>query len=190
MMWGVKMLELSAIWKPEAQQQLFRGLLNAMARPGSLEKSVSPQAGEPIGLPVLAVLVDAAVTLADPHQLLRKSDWPFLHATEKPADTADYILCDGNRAAGFSPKLGTLNCPEQSATLIIAVGGFNAGATCLQLKGPGIAKAAKLRIDGLDPSWIQARQDWVCEFPLGVDLILVSETELAAIPRTTKVEVL
>ncbi|MDF1579808.1 MAG: phosphonate C-P lyase system protein PhnH [Desulfuromonadales bacterium] len=184
------MLELSAIWKPETQQQLFRALLNAMARPGSRESNVIPADGEAIGLPVLAVLVDAAVTLADPHQLLRKSDWSLLQAAEKSADTADYIFCDGNRAPEFSPKLGTLTGPEQSATLIVSVSGLNSVTTRLKLKGPGIAESTTLVIDGLDPAWIHAREDWVCEFPLGVDLILVSETQLAAIPRTTNVEVL
>jgi len=184
------MLELSEIWKPEKQQQLFRSLLNAMARPGSLGSIVTPTNNEIIGLPVLAVLVDAAVSVADPHQLLQKNDWLLLQTTEKPADTADYILCNGNFVPDFAPKCGTLTCPEQSATLIIAVNGFHAGTTHLQLKGPGIAESTNLLIDGLDPSWIQVRQDWVCEFPLGVDLFLVSETQLAAIPRTTKVEVL
>ncbi|MGC9518121.1 MAG: phosphonate C-P lyase system protein PhnH [Desulfuromonadaceae bacterium] len=184
------MLELSSIWKPETQQQLFRALLNAMARPGSLESSVLPAEDEAIGLPVLGVLVDAAVSLADPHQLLQKNDWLFLQATEKHADSADYILCNGNLVPEFSPKCGTLTCPEQSATLIISVSSLNSGTTRLQLKGPGIAESATMLIDGLDPAWMQTRQDWVCEFPLGVDLILVSETQLAAIPRTTKVEVL
>jgi len=184
------MIELSSIWKPETQQQLFRALLNAMSRPGSLESSPPPAEGEAIGLPMLAVLVDAAVSLADPHQLLQKNDWLLLQTIEKHADTADYILCNGNLVPEFSPKCGTLTCPEQSATLIISVNGLNSGTTRLQLKGPGIAESTNLLVDGLVPSWLQARQDWVCEFPLGVDLILVSGTQFAAIPRTTKVEVL
>jgi alpha-D-ribose 1-methylphosphonate 5-triphosphate synthase subunit PhnH len=184
------MLELSAIWTPAVQQQLFRALLNAMARPGSLEKNVRFAEGGPSGLPVLAMLVDGEVSLADPHQLLQKSDWPLLQSAEKPADTADYVLCAGDRTPEFVPKLGTLTSPEQSATLVISVGNLNAGPTRLKLKGPGIAETTSLDIDGLDRSWIRARQDWVDEFPLGVDLILVSETQLAAIPRTTKVEVL
>ncbi|AJF07116.1 phosphonate C-P lyase system protein PhnH [Geoalkalibacter subterraneus] len=184
------MLELSLIWKPEIQQQLFRALLNAMARPGSLEESVCTPEGGASGLPVLAMLVDGEVSLADPHQLLQKRDWSLLQASEKSADTADYVLCNGKRTAEFTPKLGTLTSPEQSATLVIAVSDLNSGTTRLKLMGPGIAETTYLHIDGLDTSWIQARQDWVCEFPLGVDLILVSETQLAAIPRTTKVEVL
>lgn len=184
------MLELSAIWKPEVQQQLFRALLNAMARPGSLEENVSVAEGGTSGLPVLAMLVDGEVSLADPHQLLQKNDWLLLQTAEKSADTADYILCNGNLVPDFSPKCGTLTCPEHSATLIVSVSGLNSGTTRLQLTGPGIAESTNLLVDGFDPSWLQARQDWVCEFPLGIDLILVSATQFTAIPRTTKVEVL
>jgi alpha-D-ribose 1-methylphosphonate 5-triphosphate synthase subunit PhnH len=189
-MWEAKMLELSAIWTPATQQLLFRGLLNAMSRPGSQSDIFSLLEEGPVELAVLAVLVDAEVSLADPHQLLRENDWPLLQAAKRSPDKADYILCNGNVAPDFSPKLGTLTSPEQSATLIISVAELNEGSTHLKLSGPGISGATTLSVDGLSLAWLQAREDWICDFPLGVDLILVAARQLVAIPRTTKVEVL
>jgi alpha-D-ribose 1-methylphosphonate 5-triphosphate synthase subunit PhnH len=44
-------------------------------------------------------------------------------------------------------------------------------------------------IAGLDVEWLTWRAGWVSAFPLGVDLLLVDDTAVIALPRTTKVEV-
>jgi alpha-D-ribose 1-methylphosphonate 5-triphosphate synthase subunit PhnH len=184
------MLSLDPIWMPDTQQGHFRLLLDAMARPGTCHTLTTvPKEGHSV-LAVLTTLLDAEVSLADPHALLRSDDWPMLQTKSATVEQADYVLCDGSRAPNFTPKLGTLPSPEQSATLILVVGELGQGDTHLKLTGPGIANTESLMINGLDTQWLTLREDWVCSFPLGVDLVLVDGGQLAALPRTTKVEVL
>ena len=183
------MLKADPIWLPEAQQRHFRLLLDAMARPGTRHViDIRPEA-RPVVLSVLASLLDAEVGLADPHGLLCSEDWPKLQAINAAVEQADYILCDGARVPDFTPKLGTLPEPEKSATLILVVKHLSQGNHRLRLSGPGIQQTTTLPIDGLAAEWLQRREEWVSGFPLGVDLILVDDYQLAALPRTTKVEV-
>lgn len=184
------MLNIDPIWMPDTQQSHFRLLLNAMARPGLCQSLNTLPADGPTVLAVLATLLDAEVTLADPHELLQCSDWPMLQAALASAEQADYVLCNGSVAPDFSPKLGTLPNPEQSATLVLVVDELGRGNTHLRLTGPGIAKSMNLLIAGLHSRWLQLREDWVAAFPLGVDLIFVDSKQVAALPRTTQVEIL
>jgi len=185
----MKMLKLDPIWQPDIQQANFRLLLDAMAYPGRcFTLHTVPKEGH-ITLSVLATLLDAEVTFSDPYSLLRTDDWPMLQAKSTSADKADYVLCDASQLPKFSPKLGTLPDPERSATLILMVNNLGQGEQTLKLSGPGIKDTESLSIDGLNAEWLAKRNDWVCSFPLGVDMILVDEQHVAALPRTTKVEV-
>jgi len=184
------MLTVDPFWMPDAQQHHFRLLLDAMARPGKYHMLTTiPKEGPPV-LAVLATLLDAEVSLADPHALLRSTDWPMLQTAPAAIEQADYGVCDGSRAPNFTPKLGTLSSPEQSTTLILVVDELARGNISLNLTGPGIADTETLLIQGLNKQWLVMREDWVCAFPLGVDFILFDGKQLAAIPRTTKVEML
>jgi len=190
------MLHLDPIWMADNQQANFRLLLDAMARPGQCYSLIiTPEKGL-AALALLATLLDSEVSLADPHALLHKDDWPMLQAKSVHAEQADYVICDGNHAPIFKPKLGTLPSPDQSATLILVVdsivdgnGDTSANSDIhLTLTGPGIASRNQLLIKGLNKQWLEKREDWVCTFPLGVDFILVDDRQMVAIPRTTKVE--
>ena len=60
----------------------------------------------------------------------------------------------------------------------------------LALSGPGIQAECLLRVDR-DASWIEERQQKNSEYPLGIDVFLFDPAgRVAAIPRTTRVEVL
>jgi len=184
------MLNLDPIWLPGVQQIHFRQLLDAMARPGKCHPLASVPGDGPVVLSLLATLLDAEVTLADPYNLLRPGDWSMLQVKSGSAEKADYVLCDARQLPDFLPKLGTLPCPDQSATLILIVSQLGQGVMSLKLSGPGIADTVKLQIKGLDQQWLNSREDWVSAFPLGVDLILIDDKQVAALPRTTRVEVL
>lgn len=183
------MLMLDPVWQAESQQNHFRLLLEAMSRPGRCQKLQTIPAEGPVVLAVLAGLLDSGVSLADPHGLLREQDWPMLLATAVPPAQADFILCDASSAPDFTPRLGTLPNPDQSATLILVVAELGQGDTCLKLTGPGIPEIETLVVDGMAPEWIALREDWVSAFPLGVDMILLDERWVTALPRTTHVEV-
>lgn len=193
------MLNIDNVWLAETQQVNFRMLLDAMSRPGECytmnrtskknNLHMSPEKSLPAFLAVLATLLDAEVTLADINQLLHSDEWPMLQAKPASAETADYIFCDGNRSPDFLPKLGTLLSPEQSATLVILVDEIGQGDTQLKLSGPGIAEITQLKINGLNNQWLTKRDEWVCSFPLGVDIIFVDSNQVVAIPRTTRLEI-
>jgi len=184
------MLKLDPIWQPDAQQENFRLLLDAMARPGHrYTLDTLPENGT-VALTVLATLLDAEVSLDDPHALLRHEDWPMLQAQSTSTEQADYILCDATQTADFTPKLGTLPSPELSATILLVVDNIGKGNLQLKLTGPGIKDDRSLSITGLDSTWLSKREEWNCAFPLGVDLILIDDKQVAALPRTTKVEVI
>ncbi len=188
------MLKLDHIWMADTQQAHFRLLLEAMARPGLCQPLTAlPETG-PAALAILATLLDAEVSLADPNKLLRDDDWPMLQVKTAHVEQADYVICDGSRAPEFTPKLGTLPNPDQSATVVLIVDGIGhieeEGSTHLKLTGPGIANNNELLINGINQQWLDRREDWVCGFPLGVDFILVDDRQLVALPRTTKVEII
>ena len=184
------MLQLEPIWQADQQQAQFRRLLDAMAHPGRCYASLGQGNEDEVVLAILATLLDVEVTLADPHQLLREEDWPMLQAPSVSPALADYILCDASQAPTFTPKLGSLPNPEQSATLILVVNQLGSGDTRLKLTGPGIEHASMLAIDGLATDWLTRRAEWNGAFPLGVDWILADAIQLTAIPRTTRLEML
>jgi alpha-D-ribose 1-methylphosphonate 5-triphosphate synthase subunit PhnH len=183
------MLEVAAIWQPDTQQQNYRVLLEAMARPGSVQTLQGLDESPGALVAVLATLLDASVSLCDSDGLLSDNDRSLLQTGQAEPEQADYLLCSGQREPRFEPKLGTLPSPEQSATLLIRVAALDAGDLRLVLNGPGIKGGRKCSIGGLNPRWLARREDWVCGFPLGVDMILVDEKRVLALPRTTRVEV-
>jgi len=176
------------IWQPLMQQQLFRGLLDAFSYPGRI--TTGADHGMPAWLAVLTALVDGETTLADPQQLLDEAWWPKLEARRASPEQAAFILLDGHNAPELQPNPGTLEAPEAGATLLIRVGSLHGDATGdvnLLLSGPGIRQQVALGVSGLHPAWIVARNAWVANFPLGVEMVLCDETRFVALPRTTRI---
>jgi alpha-D-ribose 1-methylphosphonate 5-triphosphate synthase subunit PhnH len=173
-------------WDPARQQHVFRCLMEAFAYPGRV-LALASGPGEAARL-ALATLVDAGVSLADPHDLLGPLDWLRLEATPVPPEQADFILCSGRIPPGFQPRLGSLENPEQSATVLVRVERLGSGQA-LELAGPGIQDTQELRVAGLAPEWWSRRDAWVAAFPMGIDLLLVDGERAAALPRTTRVVV-
>ena len=134
----------------------------------------------------MATLLDGAVTLADPDHLLAAEHWPFLGAPSVSVDTANYIIADGRRPPVFQPMLGTLDQPHLGATVLVVVAALGEGPLHVHCEGPGIPDQRDLCVSGLDPDWIRARNQWTRRFPMGVDLVLVDDHQVAALPRTTR----
>ncbi|MEA3468727.1 MAG: phosphonate C-P lyase system protein PhnH [Thermodesulfobacteriota bacterium] len=182
-------MKIDAIWQPENQQRIFRALMEAMARPGSLHSLDAWLDGARSYRGVLASLLDAGTTLSDCHDLLEPNDWPLLQARQEITEKADYLLCQGSAHPNGSPKVGSLSCPDQSATLLIQVENLGNGGSSLMLQGPGIQSTCSLEVSGLEPAWLELREEYI-SFPLGIDCILLDQKNITAIPRTTKVKVL
>lgn len=182
-------MKIEGIWQAENQQRIFRALMEAMARPGSLYHIGAWLDGASGCRGVLASLLDARSTLADCHGLLDQRDWPLLQARQEVAEKADYLLCQGSSQPNAAPKVGTLTCPDQSATLIIQIDALGHGSRTLRLHGPGIESTRTLQLQGLASAWLELREQQI-SFPLGIDIILLDPENLAAIPRTTRLEVM
>ncbi len=189
-LWGTEMKMYESIWEPVNQQRIFRKLMDIMTRPGEIKDLAEFVLDSTAARGVLATLLDAEVSLSDHDQQLPVSDWPLLQANSNNSENADYIFCSGSSTPDFEPRLGTLPSPDLSATIIINIKNLSRGSDpgCLQLSGPGIKTKSMINIEGLSPVWLEKRESWICNFPLGVDMILVDQTQIVAIPRTTKVE--
>lgn len=179
----------SDIWMPVMQQQIFRGLLEAFSYPGRI--TTCADRSSPAWLAILIALVDGEVTVADPQQLLYAEMWPRLEARCAATEAANFILIDGSQALELFPNLGTLEAPEAGATLLIRVTALHSDETSelrLQLSGPGIQQKLSIGVDGLHPAWIASRNEWVSNFPLGVEIVLCDAHRFVALPRTTHIE--
>ena len=188
------MIKAESIWRADAQQRIFRELVECLSRPGEVRDLARWTEGTAARRAVLATPMDGETTLADPHGQIDAWDWPLLQARRDTAEDARYVVADGRRAPGFQPALGTLESPELGATLLIEVAAVGSGPLALELAGPGIDGLGidgrcELHLDGLHPDWLRCRSDWAAGFPLGVDMLLTDTTRIVALPRTTRVTI-
>lgn len=188
---------LDSIWYADTQNEIFQSLMQAMSRPGSIHNLESRLGKSNTITAVLATLSDAQVTACNHDSLINDEDWSLSQCQTVSADTADYIVCDGSLPCSINPSQGSLVSPELSGTVIVSVKKLANELTAIsqddrlwRLSGPGVDGEIDVAVSGLHYSWIQQRENWNSEFPLGVDLIVVSETSILALPRTTKLEYL
>lgn len=187
---------LEPIFTAPVQHAVFRAALNAQSYPGRCVPLPTGVEGAPAYRALLSALLDAEVSLADPQNLLcAQADWPFLEARASDAPQADFILLPGDTALTLAPRIGTLEEPEKSATLVWVVGEIGRedatqDALNLQLSGPGIKTPHGIYVSDLHADWLSQRQGWNCAFPMGVDIFLAGSNGILALPRTTKIEVI
>jgi alpha-D-ribose 1-methylphosphonate 5-triphosphate synthase subunit PhnH len=84
--------------------------------------------------------------------------------------------------------LGTDAYPDRSTTLVVEVDAL-ADLGALTLSGPGIRGTRRLGVAGISCDFWRVRAALAPLFPRGLDLILTCGDRLAALPRTTRVEV-
>jgi len=183
------MSKIEAIWLPEVQQQVFRGLMEVMSRPGKTENLSELTDNASPARALLATLLDGEVNLCDHHNLLDDADWPLLQAEKVAVEHATTILCRGDSAVDFEPLLGELSSPEHSAMIVLVVENLSEGNSHLSLSGPGVNGDISVKISGLNRDLLNQREEWISSFPLGVDWLLVDDSHVMALPRTTKIEV-
>lgn len=187
-------------------QFVFRNLLDAMARPGTV-KDIGKTAKDLKGAAGFSKTAAAiALTLLDEYTAFafrgEKSEEVkrYLKLNTGAAATdiadADYIFINSDLSEAeiddllTRAKRGSLIKPDDSATLIIDVTGIkqgheNEGLTFI-LQGPGIEDENICSLKGLSSYWLIRRIESVAEFPLGVDLIFAAEDgRIMALPRTT-----
>ncbi|MCX5513196.1 phosphonate C-P lyase system protein PhnH [Kaistia algarum] len=179
-------------------QANFRSLMNALARPGTIEP-LSLRLAAPA--PLTAGLAALALSLAD-HEAPLWLDAALASSNEVVTylrfHTGARIVADPQLSAfalvadfAAMPPLATFSLgsddyPDRSTTILAAVQDLGTGVR-LELTGPGILGEAHVAVspwrDGLTGELADNRS----LFPCGVDLVLVAADAVAALPRTTHV---
>jgi alpha-D-ribose 1-methylphosphonate 5-triphosphate synthase subunit PhnH len=165
----------------------FRVIMGVMARPGSmgtLSGSVPPlPLSTAAGVTILTLCdPDTPIALASSHDTAQIRDWITFHTGSPIVDTSIARFAVGPwdllRTSAF--HIGKPEYPDRSATLIVECGSISqSGAT---LRGPGIQDTAQLSLPELDAFQKNAEL-----FPLGLDYFFTHGSQIAALPRTTKV---
>lgn len=181
-------------------QAAFHALMQAMARPGTVQP-LAVEAGPPQPpAPMTPGLAAVALTLADPDTPVWLSPalatpaikaWLAFHCGCPVVDdlgTAAFVFADTAEAVPDMAALsaGTQEYPDRGATLVLAVPALE-GGPALTLEGPGIDGSAAFAPCGLAEDFVAQRAANRALFPRGADLILVSGMQAVALPRSTVV---
>jgi alpha-D-ribose 1-methylphosphonate 5-triphosphate synthase subunit PhnH len=105
-----------------------------------------------------------------------------------PAEAQFAIIADGLHLPSLATfSVGCAEYPDRSTTVIIQIDSIDdtAGAA---LTGPGIATPKSLSLRGVREDFFEdlTRNNRI--FPLGVDVLCVTETAVIGLPRTVKPE--
>lgn len=179
-------------------QAVFRAVMEALARPGTLQRLavvLTPPAPLTPGLAAIALtLADHEAPLWLDEPLARSpavADWLRFHTGARVVadarEAAFALVADPARLAPFETfALGEQAYPDRSTTLVLACttladeGGY-------ALEGPGIRDVAALLAKPLPPDFVRRWRANGALFPRGVDLVLTAGDRIAGLPRTTKI---
>jgi len=170
----------------DVQQRVFQSVMNAMARPGTWNEL--PASDDPQAL-VLATLCDPAAGFADAENRVNERVRLHIGAPVLEERTAPFVVASGedpDAAERQSPRLGTLEDPHLSTTFVLCLPENGSGLSGA-VEGPGVPpEGRRFGAQGLHPLWLERRETWVKDFPLGVDFLLIQGASVAALPRTTR----
>ncbi len=181
-----------------ASQAVFRSVMDAMARPGAIVATGGlARAPQPLSLAAAAV----ALTLLDYEtpvwldpalaQSPEIAAWLRFHTgaplTDDPRQAAFGFIADPPRMPQFEAfSQGSMEYPDRAATLVLQIGRLSDnGGFCLS--GPGIRGSRALLASPLPADFAARMRANRALFPRGLDIILASDTMLAALPRSVHV---
>ncbi|WP_440642702.1 phosphonate C-P lyase system protein PhnH [Bradyrhizobium sp. PUT101] len=179
-------------------QSTFRSVMDAMARPGSVQRIV-PMAGAPG--PMMRGTAAIALTLFDHDtplwldtRMAESSDlvkWLKFHTgapVVQDCSIASFALISDGTALPPLDRfaLGTSEYPDRSTTVIIQVDSLVSGRA-FEMRGPGIDGVASLQASIKPFDLFERLRVNEALFPRGIDVVLVADDAVVAIPRTTRV---
>jgi len=180
-------------------QKLYRRMLDAMARPGTVAALPRTDIYPPPGLSAYAsilafTLLDSDTTFAVLPANELWQEYLAVNTGARPVDPADaeFIILAGQK---YGPELATarrgdLLSPEEGATIFAMVDTLedDKGELKLTLTGPGVDGKATVFVAGLNWSNLENILSLNQEYPLGVDCFLTDRNgRLLALPRSTAV---
>ena len=179
-------------------QSTFRSVMDAMARPGSVQR-ISAVSGAPSAMMRGAAAI--ALTLFDhdtpiwlDSRMSETTDvakWLKFH-TSAPvipdSSISSFALIGSPRELPPLDRFafGSNEYPDRSTTLILQVESLTQGPS-LELCGPGIDGAAILRVATQPQDLFERLAINASLFPRGIDVVLVDDDAIVAIPRTTRI---
>ncbi|ESY71238.1 phosphonate C-P lyase system protein PhnH [Mesorhizobium sp. M0051] len=180
-------------------QTVFRAVMDAMARPGSMQP-LPAFARPPAPLSATAGAIALALCDNDTPLWLDPAlqastaikSWLGFHTgaplANTPADAHFALIATPAEMMaldGFSQ--GTQDYPDRSTTLILHVSDLVSG-TPLLLEGPGIETSATIAPAQMPRHFVEQWKQNIKRFPRGVDIILAAADGIACLPRTTRVK--
>lgn len=178
-------------------QATFKLLMDCMARPGTIGSIRAPSTPPaPMGAGAGAI----ALTLCDHDTPVYLSPamieggvqgWLAFQTgalvTGERTEAAFAFFERGAALPAFSTfSAGTQEYPDRSTTAIIELPSLTGGAE-LRLTGPGIDGEAVIAPAGLPPHFESMWRENAALYPRGVDVVLVSGSDILCLPRTTKI---
>jgi alpha-D-ribose 1-methylphosphonate 5-triphosphate synthase subunit PhnH len=177
-------------------QAAFRAVMDAFASPGGV-KTLPDTAAPPPLAPASAAIIRSLADFETPIWLdpalsiLSVVDWLRFHTgapivSDKRA--ASFALIGDAKClpefSGFS--IGSADYPDRSATILLQVSSLREG-DAMTLRGPGIEGARQLRAGPLPTGVLKLWSENRETFPCGIDLILITGAEIAALPRSVRI---
>lgn len=171
----------------EDTRRTYRALVDAMARPGSVAS-----APDPADRAAVATLVDHEVGFTTDDERLRAALSEAGRLDDCPTTDAEIVHASDPSSVDVAEcRQGSLREPSDGATVIYRVSAVeegDAGALpTVELAGPGIEGTRRLSVD-LPPAELQAIAA-ARDYPRGIDVVFAGADRLAAVPRSTTVEV-
>jgi alpha-D-ribose 1-methylphosphonate 5-triphosphate synthase subunit PhnH len=178
-------------------QTTFRSVMEAMARPGSVQRVIAS-----VGTPPHLMRGTAAIALTlfdhdtpvwlDPllAETIEVKKWLKFHSgapVVTDSSIASFALVS---EGGMLPELdrfafGSSEYPDRSTTVILQVDSLARGAQ-YELSGPGIDGRAILQASFKPNDLFERLAINAALFPRGIDVVLVADDAIVAIPRTTR----
>ncbi len=177
---------------------VFRTLLEAMARPGRIERlpitlAAPPSLGSEAAQLCLTLCdLDTPLWIDPVYSCGESSAYLRFHAgcpvVSRIEDAAFLLVAPAHVSQALQRcRIGTAEYPDRSATLIIPLESMR-DTGGVRLSGPGIKIEHRLAIvpepGDFWPALIANHQ----RFPLGADSFLVAPSQVAGIPRSTVIE--
>jgi alpha-D-ribose 1-methylphosphonate 5-triphosphate synthase subunit PhnH len=178
-------------------QSTFRSVMEAMARPGSTQR-VTASVGTPPAMmrgtaAIALTLFDHDTPIWLDEEMSETDDvarWLKFHSGAPivtDSSICHFALIGEPRALPDIERfaIGSNEYPDRSTTLILQVASLTQGPA-YELRGPGIDGSAVLNAT-LEPMDLLDRLAFNATlFPRGIDVVLVADDAIVAIPRTTR----
>jgi alpha-D-ribose 1-methylphosphonate 5-triphosphate synthase subunit PhnH len=186
--------------KVVSAQNTFRSVMDAMARPGRVQRitaSVGTPAGVMCGTAAIALTLfdhDTPIWLDPSFSATSEvSKWLKFHTSapvvSDPSICSFALVGDASALPALSSfSFGSSEYPDRSTTLILQVESLSEGPA-FELQGPGIEGAARLQAKIQPQDLFERLAVNAALFPRGIDVILVHDDLIVAIPRTTRLVV-